>query len=434
MHLDNQTLEDLSIFNAEEEFSIFHKINFTQTDGGREFLYKSFAKPYDDLSTIIDTQNTIRHIMPKIDHWPIYITNGTIIMIERFFETDLNDIPQGNNIIQNWLYKTFYDADYGIIRFSATHFRDLIKGTLQLIDLFNTEDCPPLIQRYISRAKDILEKRQLAEIGSMSPSSIRAVFQSARAFKMNRHAVHELIEIYSRFDAWYSMAKAVKEYQLVFPQFVQSDTPVFSARGLYHLLLKDPTSYDTELEVQHNFMFLTGANMAGKSTLIKAVGAAVFLAQLGMGVPAVSLQLSLFDGILTNIQVQDNIAKGESYFYNEVQRIKNTILQIRGDKKWLVLIDELFKGTNIQDAMNCSLAVIKGLIRINHSLFILSTHLYEIGEELKVYPNIIFRYFEITAQNGEIRFNYQLKEGISNDRIGYLILQREKVTDLLEKL
>jgi len=51
-----------------------------------------------------------------------------------------------------------------------------------------------------------------------------------------------------------------------------------------------------------------------------------------------------------------------------------------------VLIDELFKGTNVQDAMKCSLAVIKGLIRIKNSLFILSTHLYEIGEELKAFP------------------------------------------------
>lgn len=199
-------------------------------------------------------------------------------------------------------------------------------------------------------------------------------------------------------------------------------------------MLDQPIAYNTDLDTTHNFMFLTGANMAGKSTLIKSVGAAVFLAQTGMGVPAASLRMSLFDGILTNIQVQDNIAKGESYFYNEVQRIRNTILRISDGKQWLVLIDELFKGTNIQDAMNCSLAVIRGLIKIDHSLFILSTHLYEIGDDLKAYANIIFRYFEIDASGTEIKFNYHLKEGISNDRIGYVILQREGVTHLLDQL
>jgi DNA mismatch repair ATPase MutS len=203
---------------------------------------------------------------------------------------------------------------------------------------------------------------------------------------------------------------------------------------LYHILLPAPTPYDVHLSPESNFLFLTGANMAGKSTLIKSVGSAVFLAHVGMGVPAQQMKLTLFDGLLSNINVEDNIAKGESYFFNEVQRVKNTVQKINDGKKWLVLIDELFKGTNVQDAMKCSLTVIKGLIRIKNSLFILSTHLYEIGEELKQYPNISFRYFETNVTDDQLEFSYQLKEGISNDRIGYVILKREKVVEMLEKL
>jgi DNA mismatch repair ATPase MutS len=88
----------------------------------------------------------------------------------------------------------------------------------------------------------------------------------------------------------------------------------------------------------------------------------------------------------------------------------------------------------VQDAMKCSLTVIKGLIKIKNSLFILSTHLYEIGEELKRFPNISFQYFETIVRDEQLEFSYQLKEGISNDRIGYVILKREKVVDMLEKL
>jgi DNA mismatch repair ATPase MutS len=98
------------------------------------------------------------------------------------------------------------------------------------------------------------------------------------------------------------------------------------------------------------------------------------------------------------------------------------------------LIDELFKGTNVQDAMKCSTTVIKGLIKIKNSLFILSTHLYEIGEELRQYPNILFKYFETNVMDDQLEFSYQLKDGISNDRIGYVILRREKVVEMLEKL
>jgi DNA mismatch repair ATPase MutS len=153
-----------------------------------------------------------------------------------------------------------------------------------------------------------------------------------------------------------------------------------------------------------------------------------------MGVPAKHLELSLFDGVLSNINVEDNIIKGESYFFNEVQRIKNTILTINNGKKWLVLIDELFKGTNVQDAMRCSLAVINGLIRIKSSLFVLSTHLYEIGEEINEHSNISFKYFETNINNDKLEFTYQLKDGISNDRLGYFILKSEKVVEMLEKL
>jgi DNA mismatch repair ATPase MutS len=144
------------------------------------------------------------------------------------------------------------------------------------------------------------------------------------------------------------------------------------------------------------------------------------------------MELSFFHGILSNIQVQDNIFKGESYFYSEVQRIKNTIIKISDGKNWLILIDEMFKGTNVEDAKNCSLAVIRGLLHNRHSLFILSTHLYEIADELQKDTNIIFKHFESQVIDDILYFTYQLKDGIAKEKIGYLILKREKVLDLLD--
>jgi len=209
-----------------------------------------------------------------------------------------------------------------------------------------------------------------------------------------------------------------------------------AGKNVGHPLINKEKRVDNPITIDHKgeIMLVTGSNMAGKSTFIKAVGSAVFLAHTGMGVPAQQMQLTLFDGLLSNINVVDNIVKGESYFYNEVQRIKATVTKVNDGKKWLILIDELFKGTNVQDAMKCSATVIEGLLKIKNSLFILSTHLYEIGEELKKHSNISFKYFETSTAGDQLTFSYQLKNGISNDRLGYLILKREGVVDLLERL
>jgi DNA mismatch repair ATPase MutS len=438
MEIDITTYNDLSVFHSEEEFSIFHKLNFTRTNEGKEWLYRFFKTPFSDLKLIRETQLIIRKILQHEESWPMSISNGTLMVITRFYESTLDTIPGSNDVVNAMSYKIFHAPDYSLVKYSLTHFADFLRGMRQLIDIFDNDETPPTLRRYILRAKDLMRRESAVEL-SLRPAgssfSFRDTVQYGR-FARNeyKNPVYELISIYGRLDAWYSMAIAMKTFDLSLPEFDEGSHPFINAKGLYHVLLPEPVPYDVDMNIDANFIFLTGANMAGKSTFIRAVGSAVFLAHLGMGVPAKKMRLTVFDGLLSNINVVDNIVKGESYFFNEVQRIKNTITKINDGRHWLVLIDELFKGTNVQDAMKCSLTVVKGLIKIANSLFILSTHLYEIGEELKRYPNISFKYFETDVREDQLEFSYQLKEGISNDRIGYVILKREKVVEMLERL
>jgi DNA mismatch repair protein MutS len=438
LQIDNTTYNDISVFHHEEEFSIFHKLNFTRTVYGKEWLRRFFSEPHHDLKRILGTQKIIGTLSEHINDWPTEISNGTLLVIEKFLDYYLDPVPESPNSVNTWMYKTMHVEDYRMVKYSVTHATDFYRGIKKLIGLFTDADLPPFFKIYIERAEQILKEGPLAKLSNIQPGTKLSPSQLLY-FAYHLHGRYktntlELVDIFGRLDAWYSMAVAVRTYDLHFPEFIEDEQPLVEVHGLYHILLPRPVAYDLTMDASHNFLFLTGANMAGKSTLIKAVGSAVFLAHLGMGVPASKMKLSLFDGLLTNINVVDNIAKGESYFFNEVQRIKHTIEKINNGKKWLVLIDELFKGTNMQDAMKCSLTVIRGLIKIKNSLFILSTHLYEIGEELKQHANITFRYFETSVKDEQLEFSYQLKEGISNDRLGYIILKREKVVDLLEKL
>ncbi|MEO6814977.1 MAG: DNA mismatch repair protein MutS [Ginsengibacter sp.] len=438
METDKTTLDDLSIFNHEEEFSVFNKLNLTRTVGGREKLRQIFHRSLGDIREINNVHKTLQTIIEHQSRWPLIISNGSIMMIHKFYESSIDLPPSRPTITSASYYKLFHGPDFSLIKYSTGHAFDFIKGMQQIVSVFLNDAAPDNLKRILEKAQVLVDKTQLQIISHKVKSSDLSITEMLTlAYYIRFHykqQMFELIEIYSHLDAWYGMAMAVNEFKLVFPVFISSEEPVLKSKKLYHILLHDPVAYDVELNKKDNFMFLTGANMAGKSTFIKAVGSAVFLAHLGMGIPAQSMELSLFAGLLSNINVMDNVAKGESYFYNEVQRIKNTILKINDGRKWLILIDELFKGTNVQDAMKCSIVVIEGLIKIKQSIFILSTHLYEIGDELKKYPNINFKYFETNVTEEHLNFSYQLRNGISNDRLGYLILKREKVIELLEGL
>lgn len=437
MHADKTTLNDLSIFSPEDEQSVFHHLDFTRTVGGREWLRHYLNAPLGTLKDITERQQSLKCILNVLEQWPQNITNGTIMVLEKFYETAIESIPHRPGIFNAQAYKLINGADYSLIRYSVGHFTEFIRGLSTIAGLLPA-DCPSPLRLMRQRIEQLLRRPEVERLlgkDSKRELSVSEILNEGNFLRNEfKSGCKELIEIYSQLDALYSLVVAGVNYHFCFPHIVDTARPLFSATGLYHPLVSTPVAYNVELTQDQNFLFLTGANMSGKSTFIKSVGVAVYLAHIGMAVPARTMELSVFDGLLSNIQVADNIVKGESYFFNEVQRVRKTIEKISDGRKWLILIDELFKGTNVVDAMKCSTVVIEGLLKIRNALFILSTHLYEIGEGLKQHDNIQFRYFETEIQGDQLIFNYHLKEGISNDRLGYLILKKEGVTDMLEKL
>lgn len=438
MRVDKTTLYDLAVFHKEDEYSLFSKIDYTRTSEGRSALYQFFSTPFDNLNDIHETQAILSLYEHKIHEWPSRITNGTLLIIEKFLDENPDTIPKHPDFIRALAYKLLHPADYAMIHFSMKQMFEFIKGFESIISFFSKQKIPPKLTLLLQQAERIVNDPRLIAFKShqnFSSLSRASILAFGNLFHEEMMAdVRKLVTIYGQLDAWYAMAFANHTLELTSPNFIDQFEPAIKAKGLRHIMLAEPVAYDLTMDRNANFIFLTGANMAGKSTLIKAIGLSVYLSHLGMGVPAKQMQLTLFDGILTNINVEDNLVKGESYFFNEVKRIRETIVKITNGKRWLVLIDEIFKGTNIQDAMKCSTAVIKGLIKMQNGLFILSTHLYEIGEELKTLPSISFKYFETQLINNELFFSYQLKDGISQDRMGYLILQKEGVTKLLDNI
>ena len=437
MQVDKVTLHDLSVFHSEEFQSVFHHINLTHTNGGREYLRYILAHPLDSVKAIEQTQQTIQFLSTIIHQYPVSPTNGTVLVMEKFYESPINNYPSDIGVVNAYIYKWLNLADYSLSKFTVEHALDFVQGMEKIAALISTETASVWLSQTAERIQQLLNKEMVQAMiqSNKKDLSTATILKFAQFLKMRyRNTTEELIDIHSKLDAYLSLAKAANKFHFSYPELIETNEPCIEAEGLYHFLLEVPIPYHLTLNRDANFIFLTGANMAGKSTFIKAVGLAAYMAHIGMGVPATKMKLSRLDGILSNIQVSDNILKGESFFFNEVQRIKKTIERISDGKKWLILIDELFKGTNQEDAVKCSTVVIEGLRKLPNALFVLSTHLYEIGHNLKHHPNIQFRYFETAVQDDQLVFSYQLKEGISNDRLGYLILKREGVVGMLENL
>jgi DNA mismatch repair protein MutS len=437
MQVDKITQQDIGLFDNEESIGLASHLNFCKSNGGK-YLFDSYLS--QPLSTQIEIENRQSAIAIFIKHYEFVsamkITNGTALVIDKFFETSFKHIPVQISKPGAYWYQFWDKSDYSLIEYSVGHLSIFIQHLMQWVTVFEKEDNNSTINSLVQRIHKYTNHPNLAILRSSEKiTNPQHVLQLGYFFLYQyKQNTLQLLQYFYELDAHFSMATAVQKFQFEFPTWISSHTPVLKIEAAAHPLVVNPITNNLTLSQHHNFLFLTGANMAGKSTFIKTVGIVIYLAHVGMGAPAKKIEMTVMDGLITNLTIADNVVKGESYFFNEVQRIKNTVERIKDGRKYCVLIDELFKGTNIQDAMKCSIKVIEGLQKSRSSLFILSTHLYEISDNLTKYDHIQFSYFETKVTNKELVFHYHLKEGVSQDRIGYLILEREGVVELLDNL
>ncbi|HLZ88911.1 MAG TPA: hypothetical protein VKQ52_16765, partial [Puia sp.] len=249
-----------------------------------------------------------------------------------------------------------------------------------------------------------------------------------------RNSLRRILDILYEWDAYQAVAQAAQQYDLSFPHYSDAQTPAVEAQGLFHPLLTNAVTNDYQMGGAVNLCFISGANMAGKSTFLKSMGLAVYLSHVGFPVPARFWQTTLFNGLITTVNLPDNISQGYSHFYSEVRRVKEVVMKVKEKKKMVVIFDELFRGTNVKDASDASLRVIEGLAGVGGSLFLVSTHIVEIAAGLQRNPHIFFACFESTMEGGVPWYSYTLRSGISNERMGMLILRNEGILEMLEEM
>ena len=176
------------------------------------------------------------------------------------------------------------------------------------------------------------------------------------------------------FEALSSLASfAYERSTCCFPR-LHTNAPALDAQGLMHPLLPLATAVpnDVLLDATHALIIVSGPNMAGKSTLLRAVGLNVVLAQCGAPVCCSGLKLSTL-AVGASITVQDSLQSGLSRFYAEIQRLKQITDLADGAQPTLFLLDELLSGTNSHDRRVGTEALLRGLLARN-AIGLITTH------------------------------------------------------------
>ena len=173
--------------------------------------------------------------------------------------------------------------------------------------------------------------------------------------------------------------------------------------------------------------------MSGKSTLLKAVGLCVYLARAGFSVPASCCAIPFFSSIAIASNLNDSLQNGYSHFMAEIQNLKSVIQATEGEESCFAIFDEIFKGTNAEDAMDLLQTTLNGLSQKKGSFFFISTHLFHLGEKLNSQQSRSVKkcHIECVLQEGTPKFSYHLKEGWSQLKIGKILFEKEGLKDLL---
>ncbi len=223
-------------------------------------------------------------------------------------------------------------------------------------------------------------------------------------------SMNEIFDVIGEVEALLSLSVLGEHQNISFPVFENNNQIIFESDHMYHPLVSQETVISNSFYTKNGVNFITGSNMSGKTTFLRTVGINAVLAYAGAPVCAERMHLS-FMKLFTSMRVQDDVSKGLSSFYAEVLRIKEIIEHLEKREPMLVLIDEIFKGTNSKDRIVGATEITKSLNKDYVILFV-STHDFELCNLVDQHEVVGSNYhFEEYYKNNKIYFDYKIKEG-----------------------
>lgn len=235
--------------------------------------------------------------------------------------------------------------------------------------------------------------------------------------------VKSAFDVIAEFDALSSLGNFSFNHQnYVFPTIDEQAKTQLHVEAAIHPLLETETAVANNLSLQtENFVILTGANMAGKSTFLRTLALQIIMANIGLPVRAKKCVYRPIK-LITSMRTTDSLADESSYFYAELTRLKQ-IVDTLENENYFVILDEILKGTNSTDKAIGAQKFVKRLLR-EKAVGIIATHdlsLCTLADEFSTIENY---YFDAEIINDELHFDYRIKEGVCKNMNASFLLEK----------
>jgi len=424
--------------------SLYNFCNLCRTEGGEAVLRRRMDQPFARADTIQQTQAALLFILKRPDMFDALPSAYLAGSSERYIHENLPVVRQ-NNFIE--FATEAFSLWSGDDRFSIKISRgiELTGRLLDSLELFveqfsviDSSMSGGTLNELLNEVQILLQRegvrnRPVAKPGQFFLKKMR-IDQCFRLYE--KSTIDRLLRLVYEIDALRSLALVTQKHGFTIPEVMDPNTvenPVsVEAEGLYHPFVPNAVGNPMIVNQSQRVIFLTGPNMAGKTTYLRAAATALYLAHLGMGVPATSFRFTPVQRLLTAISLSDDLNDGISYFRAEALRVKAVAQAVADGYRVMAIMDEPFKGTNVKDAFDASLAVLTRFAKKSDCLFMVSSHLIELSEHLAADLCIGYYFFEAQEQAQKLGFDYLIQPGVSSQRLGMRVLQEEGIFSLLD--
>ena len=435
MALDSATLHDLDVLSTSTPRgpTLLTLVDRTRSRAGREAIRRRLAAAGASPEDIVALQRGHQCLAADAADYRAIFDRADTDAAERYLNSNWqlpSDRPTLTRAIESvwrprWFREYRREIGEGQLRIGA-----LLRAAGDLRSKLSSANAEILndIAATLEARLSGREARALVTLATHRSRSGQLAFDQL-AREAAAPALLDIVRQVGTLEAMWSLGVATTQHGWSYPR------PAGQLRvaGLAHPFLgPGAVRNDLDLSPQIRVCFVTGPNMAGKSTFLKGLALAVLLAHAGCGVPAEAMDFPVVGTISSSVQIVDNLSAGESFYLAEVRRIKSLAGVLREHHSVVAVIDEPFRGTNVHDAAEATLAVISRLVSHPSALVVIASHLAEIAPSIMEDPRVCLLQFSADVTAERPAFDYTLRPGLSRQRLGMTLLTREGVLDLLE--